>query len=357
MMRIDLRLDTAHDGATAAGSGFLALDLIETAPASGKYHSAAGGTCGNVLSILTWLGWTGVPVARIGLDEPGDHVIDALRDIGVDVACIRRDPSTPTPIVIQRTKVDARGVRVHRFSMSCPECGQWLPQFRPIVRTDADLGRTHLGRAPSVFFFDRVAPGILELARWARAGGALVMFEPSSHADDRPFQEAIEVSHILKYSHERLGHVRDLGANKHSAVVIETLGEEGLSIRWKGYWTRFDSFAAPRFVDAAGAGDWCTAGFLHVIGQRGAESLKAIRKPQIERAIRIGQGLSALNCGYEGARGLMRGLSRKDASRMLGLLQGGEGTLPDALDHDERTVTICGVCRPPTIKKSRLRSA
>jgi hypothetical protein len=53
-------------------------------------------------------------------------------------------------------------------------------------------------------------------------------------------------------------------------------------------------FTAARFVDAAGAGDWCSAGFLHWVGQGGAAGLKSCGKGVIERALRTGQALSTL---------------------------------------------------------------
>jgi fructokinase len=349
LMRIDLRLEQARKGAAALGSGFIALDVIE---GDAGDHRAAGGTCGNVLAILAWLGWRSAPVARLGKDVAGRWVVKELEQAGVDTGLVRQDGGTPTPVVVQRMVVDASGRRSHRFALTCPECGQWLPRFRPILRADAERAKT-FGIKPSVFFFDRVSPGIVGLARWARQAGALVIFEPSSYSDEKNFRAAIELAHVLKYSKERLGHVQDFGSTLHPWVVIETLGEEGLRIRWKGQWSAFSAFAAPRFADAAGAGDWTSAGFLHVVGQGGSAGLKSCSKGTIERGLRTGQALSALNCGYEGARGLMEVADREKVSRMLRAISGGKGSLPEETDTDADTerrkavkVAVCDLCAP-----------
>jgi fructokinase len=200
---------------------------------------------------------------------------------------------------------------------------------------------------PASFFFDRVSPGILDLARWARAEGAVLMFEPSSFSDDKAFRTAVELCHILKFSKERLGHVKDFANTAHPLIVIETQGEQGLRIRWHAKWTSFDAFDAPRFVDAAGADDWCSAGFLHMVSQRGSAGLADASKGMIERSVRLGQALSALNCYYEGATGLMEALSVTSASKLLHTLLGGKGELPETGDtRSTRKIPLCASCKP-----------
>lgn len=355
-MRIDLRLEKPKTNVAAVGSGFIALDVIER---EGGEHFTTGGTCGNVLSILAWLGWKSYPVGRLGKDAAGDFVLEVLADAGVKTAYIRQDSGTPTPIVFQRNIVDKNGRRTHRFAMTCPGCGQWLPRFRPIVRSDAENVRAAMTTKPAAFFFDRVSPGILDLARWARSEGAVVMFEPSSYSDDKSFRNAVELCHVLKFSKERLGNVKDFGNTAFPAIVIETQAEKGLRIRWHDKWTSFDAFDAPRFVDAAGAGDWSSAGFLHIISQRGSLGLAASSKEVIERGVRLGQALSALNCGYEGATGLMVALPPASASKLLRTLIGGDGALPDFGANDgkhNKKILLCASCKPgPDLTKQPTR--
>jgi fructokinase len=61
----------------------------------------------------------------------------------------------------------------------------------------------------------------------------------------------------------------------------------------------------PSLKDSAGAGDWCTAGIIHMLGQRGIAGLNAVKGTDLKHALEFGQALAAWNCQYEGARGGM----------------------------------------------------
>ena len=63
-----------------------------------------------------------------------------------------------------------------------------------------------------MFFFDRVSPGALHLARACAERGAIVFFEPSGVGNATLFRQAWEVAHVVKYSHERLSELPETGA-------------------------------------------------------------------------------------------------------------------------------------------------
>ena len=106
------------------------------------------------------------------------------------------------------------------------------------------------------------------MARASAAQGALIVFEPSSVGDSRLFHEARALTHILKYSHERLGHLSEGEATDGPLLEIETFGEEGLRYRSRlpssasQGWEGLKAYAVDQVKDAAGAGDWCTAGII-----------------------------------------------------------------------------------------------
>jgi len=62
-MEAKTRIKT-HSKPTAWGIGLIALDLILDG-GDPKPRLSAGGTCGNVMAILSRLGWNAVPVARL----------------------------------------------------------------------------------------------------------------------------------------------------------------------------------------------------------------------------------------------------------------------------------------------------
>ena len=105
-----------------------------------------------------------------------------------------------------------------------------MPGYRPLLAADVAQVADALP-AHNLFFFDRVAPGTLELAHRSREQGALVVFEPSGIKDEELFVECLKASHVLKYSHERLSGLDALVNRGRVPVEIETLGAEGLRFR------------------------------------------------------------------------------------------------------------------------------
>ena len=326
MTRVDLVLKPAISSSTCVGVGFLAADIVQGT----EEFVAAGGSCGNVMAILAWLGWNAVPVSRLGRDWAAKTIRRDLGALGVCLDHLSNENSVQTPIVIQRFVEDKSG-RTHRFSLTCPECGGWLPRYRPLTLPQADA-LIASSVVPKTVYLDRVSPAALRIAAWARQHGALIVFEPSSIGDERQFQKAVDICHVLKYSHDRLGHLRDLGGAQSPEVIVETLAEEGLRVRWRGRWNELGAFEAPWFRDGAGSGDWCSAGLIHHLGTKGAAVFDSLQKPRLLAALRFGQALAAVNCGYEGARGAMLALSRDQMAKVLTTLASRK---PDFIPTDD----------------------
>ena len=312
---------TSGDTAFCWGVGFVAMDVIDM---EGDRFAAIGGSCGNVMAILAWLGWTARPIARLGGDPAGDFIREELRELGVDVASLTEEKELRSPIVLQRLGTARDGTRTHRFSLTCPGCGRWLPRHRSVTLahlTSLACG----GEAPNVFYFDRVSPAALRLAETARNRGALVVFEPSSADAEAKFQRAVDACHVLKYSQERLGHLPDLTYTASPALIVETRGDAGLRYRWEGRWSQLDAFPVEEIVDAAGSGDWCTATLIHRMGRTGAEPFTHSTGSEIEAALQDGQAIAAVNCGFLGARGAMQALTLDELNEWLSTL--GQDTL------------------------------
>jgi fructokinase len=169
-----------------------------------------------------------------------------------------------------------------------------------------------------VFYFDRAEASSLLLASKMRKRGALVFFEPSSCKDVRIFSACMAVSDVVKYSAQRISEPPQNPDDPSPRLEIQTLGESGLRFRIKrdsnhpGSWQHLPSYPVSDFKDTTGCGDWCSAGFLHHVGKNGRASFLKLSADQIIAGLRFGQALSAVNCGYEGARGPMYVLSRAE---------------------------------------------
>ena len=337
------------------GTGLIALDLVVGPEPESPVRAWAGGTCGNVLSILAYLGWDSYPIARMNDDVASDRVRADLERWGVHVDWAKCVPTTNTPMIVQEIRRKHDGRTDHRFSWSCPHCGKWLPSFKAITVDAVEIVRVALDGA-SVFFMDRLSRGTLVLAAEASARGAVVMFEPSSKSTGKFMAEAVEVAHVVKYADHRLENAPDV-MGPHSAVLLEiqTLGDRGLKYRHRlgrdaSGWMHLKAIRAPRLADTCGAGDWCTAGLIAKTMTDGQEGFHRNGVGGIRLALRYGQALAAWNCGFEGARGGMYAVSRQVFERQIAsLVNGGLDYIADSPVENTSTQGVtCPAC--PTVE-------
>ena len=290
------------------GAGFVALDLLLSADRQ-DVAAYVGGTCGNVLTILSYLGWEAFPITRIGVDAAAEALRGDLRRWKVRQDYLLEEDSFVTPIVVQQNRRLKNGECSHRFIWQCPSCGKYLPTFRPVTKKAASQ-LLNENKSIEIFFFDRVAPATLALAHASAERGAVVVFEPSSIGDERQFKKALALAHVVKYSADRIARLR-LTKDERPYLQIETLGKDGLRYRFKGGRpVKIPGFKIDTIADTSGAGDWCTAGLLSKLARNGQFALPDDEK-SVRDALKFGQALAAINCRYEGARGAMYRLSAK----------------------------------------------
>ncbi len=307
-----------------SGVGLIALDLVVNGKPKKFKNCYAGGSCGNVLTILSFLGWDTYPIARLSKDRFANALTDDLEKWDVHINLVEKSSDGSTPIIIHRITQNKKGEPKHRFEFKWPDTGKWLPSYKPVLSKKVEEITT---RAPhsNVFYFDRVNRASVELAKYHKENGALIMFEPSSIKEDKLFHECLEVSHILKYSNERLHDYTEIYSKPNVLLEIETLGKNGLRYRLKKSrkkeWKHLEAFKIPSLKDAAGSGDWCSAGLINYMGNNSHEILSEANYPEIEKALNFGQILAATNCAFEGARGLMYGLSQVDLNSFISLFK------------------------------------
>ena len=333
------------------GTGLIALDLVVGPDPETPVRSWAGGTCGNVLSILAYLGWDAYPIARMDDDVASDRVRADMKRWRVRLEWANCAPTTHTPMIVQEIRRKRDGRTGHRFSWLCPRCGTWLPPFKAITVDAVERVKQAL-TGTSVFFMDRLSRGILTLAAEASARGALVVFEPSSKSTDKLMAEAIALAHVVKYADHRLDRIRGVMASG-SATLLEmhTLGDQGLKYRHRlrrevSSWMHLEAIPAPWVADTCGAGDWCTAGLIAKAAVGGREGFRRAGARGVRAALRYGQALAAWNCGFEGARGGMYAVApRAFQKQITGLLNGKFDGIPDAPAGSTLTPTVsCPAC-------------
>jgi fructokinase len=297
------------------GSGLLALDIVSSEVSGEHVRFWAGGTCGNVLIALAFLGWESQPVARLRTGAAADRILSDLKEWGVSNRFISTTEDGSTPVILERIAKGPGRIPRHSFSWRCPECGSQFPGFKPVLSAVAEEIAQQT-EPPKVFFFDRATPGGIALARAWGEKNALVVFEPSSIGNPVLFRQAWRASHVVKYSHDRLRELPEVGVGDGPCLLVETLGSAGLRFRklrvkgQTGRWVELKAFPVEITRDTAGSGDWCTAGLIEHAAHKGASAFFRLSDEELTAAFRYGQALAAWNCGFEGARGGMYAVDR-----------------------------------------------
>ncbi len=291
------------------GTGLVALDVVIADDAAAEPLLCAGGTCGNVLTALSFLGWNAYPVARLRADAASKRVIDDLTHWGVKLDFVTVSDTGSTPVVVQHIRQNGNGERSHKFSRRCPTCGNWLPWYKAVKAAAIPDLSPRLPKA-DVFYFDRTSRGAVTLAEHAREAGAMVVFEPSAESDRALLDDAVAAAHVVKVAADRLRGNESVLTAKGPELLIETQGAKGLRYSVKARarmraWRSISAFPVEPLRDSAGAGDWCTAGIIHRLGQLGVNGLAKASTQTLEDAIRLGQAMAAWTCRYDGARGGM----------------------------------------------------
>lgn len=346
------------DRSKIVGTGLIALDLVISSDPEAPIRCWAGGTCGNVLSILAYLGWDAYPVARMNSDAASNLICADMARWGVHLDWTNCLPTADSPIIVHNIRRDKDGQPIHRFSWSCPHCGKWLPTFRPVTIGAVERITPTLAGA-SVFFLDRLSRATLILAAEASACGAVVVFEPSSKGNAKLMAEALAIAHVVKYADNRLAGLPGVMVDDSATLLeIQTQGAQGLKYRHRlgrgiSNWMHLRAFAAPRLTDTCGSGDWCTAGLIAKAAVGGQEGLRRVGARGVRSALRYGQALAAWNCGFEGARGGMYIVSRQVfLSQVSSLLDGRldrVGYSSGAMVATE--IATCPACPPATSAK------
>jgi len=287
----------------AVGSGLIALDVILDKTSS-PITSAVGGSAGNVLAALAYLGWNSIPVCELGKDEAAEKVRNEFQKLKADLRFVIQREEACTPVVYQMP-ADEHERETHTFSFRCPTSGERRGFSPP---SDAQLSEQVYEDVPrpSVFYFDRITDVSLDLAEKYRATGVLVVFEPSAvPSDPEDFQRAIAATHILKYADNRFDEFPHDVSNV--CLEIKTMGAQGLQFRIPSIaksWSSLPAINVPSVADTAGAGDWCTAGLLASLFETGLPP--DISYGTVYEGLRFGQSLAAANCMFTGARGVTK---------------------------------------------------
>jgi 2-dehydro-3-deoxygluconokinase len=218
----------------------------------------------NFAVALTRLGAPVRWVSRLGADRLGALILDALEREGVDLRWVREDPGAPTGVFY---KWRAGG----RTSVGYVRRGSAASRLEPADVPDEALAGVELVHLTGITMALGEGPRalVLDLARRARAAGALVLFDPNY----RPalWESAEAAGAAMEPVLERVDWCLCGAAEGEALFGGDLAGVPGTVVRthdgslvsWRGELARVASAASETVVDEVGAGDAFAAGFAY----------------------------------------------------------------------------------------------
>jgi sugar/nucleoside kinase (ribokinase family) len=245
------------------------------------------------------------PIVHLDKSEQGIKIKEDLQRYGADVRFVENSACGGTTLLRCTHKRDnATGERVTTFRATSP--GSQFPKRKYLrARDEAPNLLQRLNFIPDIFFFDAAEAGLRYLASELRKKGTLVYFEPESDADQKKFFKAVEVSDIVKFSHEK---VKDLSfvdryTNK---LYIRTLGAEGLEFNLCGQgWVKISSPHNHNVVDTEGAGDWTTSQFIADICEKDILSISKMTVENLTPCLTHACKTASHSVSYLGSKGMI----------------------------------------------------
>lgn len=287
------------------GAGLISLDVLIWDGQKVPVSFYVGGTCGNVMMILSHMGWDVYPIARLDGSKDTGRILDDMDKHHVHTDFISTSDGK-TPVIVQRNFVNKDGIPTHKFE-SRNNIGRFYLDFKSLTLKQANNVLDRIGIIPKVFFFDRVSPAILKLATKFKEKGAVIFFEPSSKGGKVDlFNKCVEVADIVKFSDQRIKDLEQFDSYKNK-LFIQTQGARGLNYRLNSDWIHMEAVLNERVVDTAGAGDWTTAALINnLFKDTLIYGICDLLVSDLESALNEAQKVGASSCSYEGARGMMQ---------------------------------------------------
>ena len=301
---------------TILGTGIFNLDIIYVREyPKGYQHNTtftknlvkieAGGTCGNIMCMLAYMGWKTYPLTKLDNSEEGLKMTESLKEFGCDCRFVSNNEDGGTTLLTIQHGLDKNGDKQTRVMHGSPG-GSRFPRRRFLRERDqAPAFIKSLDFVPDVFFFDDPAAGHRFIAKELRAKGSLVFFEPEK-TDENARLKSINVSDVVKFSEENIPDV-SFTDDFNDKLFIQTLGAKGLRFNLKGQgWVNLPPVENDNVADWDGAGDWTTSAFLNALAEADALSIDKMTAEIVKDALEKAQMLASKSVSYIGSKGMIQ---------------------------------------------------
>jgi len=277
-----------------------------------NFLKKAGGAPANVAAAIAALGGKVDMAAKVGKDPFGDHIIDLLKEMGVDTKWVLQDAQHFTTFAFVSLMED--GERDFYFNRGAD--GQLsIADLKQVALNEYSI--VHFGSATG-FLPGPLQATYLDLLDKAKANGSIICFDPNYRHllfpnNTKSFVEQcwpfIEQCHFFKLSDEEAMLITGCDTVQHAAAALRkksqaifaiTLGKEGTLLSVGEHLEMIGSIAITP-VDATGAGDAFVGAVLFQLIASNPEALKQIDLDTWKKIIANANKAGARTCEYMGA--------------------------------------------------------
>lgn len=264
----------------------------------------AGGTCGNVMCMLSRLGWKVYPQVKLIDNDEGKQLADSLTSYGCDATHISFDPKGGfSGMTCTHRRSNKTGEHELGLSTFGPNGSQYPKITELRIRDEVPVFLENLSKVPDVYFFDHNEAGPRKIAEELRRHGSLIYYECENNREWNKVIKSVQVADIVKFSDENVPDPTFCEDYK-DKLFIQTQGSKGLQFKLRdGEWIHVQPQKVSNVVDWEGCGDTITAVFLYELGNLGLPKVSELTEEQVKTALTAATEKAALCTQYYGSKG------------------------------------------------------
>ena len=300
------------------GTGNIALDIIYQREYPEGFDPAkkrnpfkdnliveeVGNTCGNVMTMLPYLGVDTFPIGHFDDTKQGMKITESMKHYGANTRFVKNSPQGGTTLCTCIHKLNQQGEHTISFRATAPNSR--FPKRKLLRKDEVQAFLDQLDFRPDAYFFDAAEAGPRELARAMKAQGVLVYFEPENDHEKRKFIQAVESSDIVKFSGT---HITDLEFVRQypDKLFIRTMGDQGMDFCLRGMgWNHVAPVPNTNEVDWEGAGDWTTSVILAELCKQNKLDVTHLTVGEVAAILHTAATVASKSVSYMTSHGMIR---------------------------------------------------
>ena len=268
-----------------------------------------GGTCGNVMCILSKLGWDTHPQVKLINTAEGQQIANSLASYGCDISYVSLiEKGGFSGMQCTHRKSNKTGEHELGLRSFGPDGSQFRKITELRARDEVPVFLDALTETPDVYFFDHNEAGPRKIAEELSKRESLVFYECENRKDWNKFIKSVEVADIVKFSDENVSDISFADEYK-DKLFIQTQGSKGLRFKLRdSEWIHVNPIQVEHVVDTEGCGDTITALFLYELGKLGLPKVSELTEEQVLSALKSATEKAALCTQYYGSKSWLKAL-------------------------------------------------